>query len=131
MYNRRSCLGACLAELDFAEGLEAGERTRYQRMVRLLAYSFLLHKRGSMVPDRADPAVLFPSWRDGDERFVPRLLQSSWSLDLSTFAKAPISPNGWAWLKEQAEASQWPADVKVDLTQVVREHDSLYQRPSP
>jgi hypothetical protein len=73
-HKRFGRFGACLTQLEFAESLEPGPRTRFQRMLRLLEYTYAMSPQRSMVPPAADPRILFPSWQDGDERFLPHLL---------------------------------------------------------
>ena len=118
---RFGCLWSCLTQLEFAESLEPAPRKRFQRMLRLLQYTYVMSPQRSMVPPAADPGILFPSWQDGDERFVPHLLDTGTNPALMALAKAPISPEGWAWLKQQADSGDWPAHVKEDLTRILRQ----------
>ena len=127
-HKRFGRFGACLTQLEFAESLEPGARKRFQRMLRLLDYTYAMSPQRSMVPPRADPRILFPSWQDGDERFLPHLLATG-RIARTTFAEAPISPDGWAWLKVQAEWGDWPAQVKADLTRILRAREYRIQIP--
>jgi len=123
--SRVGCLRSCLTQLEFAESLEPGPRKRFERMLRLLECTCALSPQGTTVGARANPAVLYPSWQDGDERFLPHLLATGRMPAHIILAKAPISPKGWDWLNHEAESGDWPAHVKADLTRILREREGV------
>lgn len=122
---RFDCLRVCLAHLQFADTLEPAPRKRFQRMLRLLEYTYALLPKGTVGGVRVNPAILFPSWKDGDERFLPHLLETGTDGAGGAVAKAPISANGLAWLKQQAESGDLPANVKAYLTKALRAREGV------
>lgn len=108
-------------ELEFIESLEDRRRERYLQ-IRLMRLTAVTQAYYGPRP-RPDPAMLAESsiamwlatrWEDGDERFLPQLIESARELRIA-IAEAPISEAGLAWLKEQAESGPWSDGVKAAI----------------
>lgn len=123
-----------LKELEFVESLEADRRERYLQIRRTILRILTQADYGPR--PRADPiigakvsaAMWLPAhWEDGDERFLPHLLETGRPV-ANVIIEAPISEAGLAWLKEQAESGPWSDDVKEQIRWGLEQSDKR-QKP--
>jgi|YelNatPaOPRAMG01_1025707.scaffolds.fasta_scaffold84398_1 hypothetical protein len=120
---------ACwLQELRYIQSLDEGCRDRYLTIRRRLFVADALAPRQARPAPAARPRVLTYDWQDGDERFLPHLLDSGRPFAI-VIVEAPISEAGLAWLKEQAESGPWSDDVKTQIRQaLVRREERTKQQ---
>ncbi len=121
-------------ELDFIESLEVRRRQRYLQ-IRLMRLTAVTQAYFGPRP-RPDPAMraegsiamsLASRWEDGDERFLPQLLESARELRIAII-EAPISETGLAWLKEQAESGPWSERVRAEIRRGLEQREKR-QKP--
>jgi len=107
-------LNSWVRELNYIESLGAAARGRYLQIRRFVFRADALAPRGARPPPVGDFSLLAHHWQDGDERFLPHLLESGRPFSV-VIAEAPISAAGLAWLKEQADSGPWSDGVKAAI----------------
>jgi len=121
-------LSSWVEELQYIESLDAAARDRYLQIRRLVFRADAFARRGARPAPAAHPSVLAYDWQEGDERFLPHLLDSGRPFAI-VIVEAPISEAGLAWLKEQAESGPWSDDVKTQIRQaLVRREERTKQQ---
>jgi len=113
-------LQAGLDELEYADSLDRRVRQRYFRIGRLLSCTDALACQTARPPPHGSPAILVSFWQEGDERFLPHMLETGKVRADLMLVNAPMSRKGAAWLKEQVESCDLPARVKTDLERLLK-----------
>jgi hypothetical protein len=88
-------------------------RQRYHRINTLLACCAAL--AGPRDCEGGEPIFVAYNWQDGDERFLPHMFTTGVIGDHQgnlLLTSAPISSQGLAWLKEQADSGNFPPWAK-------------------
>lgn len=119
-----SALRSYLAQLEYVESLEPDARQRYHRINTLLACCAAL--AGPRDCEGGNPDLVVSNWQDGDERFLPHMFTTGVIGDHQgnlLLTSAPISSQGLAWLKEQADSGNFPAWAKQRIAKRLRTNE--------
>jgi hypothetical protein len=113
-----SAVRSYLAQLEYIESLEPDARQRYHRINTLLACCAAL--AGPRDCEGGNPDLVAYNWQDGDERFLPHMFTTGVIGDHQgnlLLTSAPISSQGLAWLKEQADSGNFPPWAKRTIAE--------------
>jgi hypothetical protein len=136
-------LRIALDEMRYIKTLQPAAQKRYQHILRILLRASAVAPQGMMgnMPARYASRSFLQDWQDGDERFLPHMIEMRYAriglpgtnrgveaVPTGMVVGGPISTNGLAWLKEQADSGDWPARVKKELGTLLRQREKLQEK---
>jgi hypothetical protein len=123
-FSQAATIRDLLLSIEFAATLNSEQQTRYKELRRLIWTS---HSSQPMLTQA--PTSIFVTrsvvdlWQDGDERFLPFMLEGvhsrnryiEWEVARSLIYSAPISPEGLEWLASEAKSEAWSEETRTAI----------------